>query len=246
MAAVFTKAGTGWRSLDYVAGWFSKAAEYGSKTSAVTALVSTNSICQGVQVPILWPLIFATGHKIVFAHTSFKWANLASHNAGVTVAIVGISTNTALPKVLYSTVDRTEINAKQVSNINAYLTSGPDVIVQPLRESKAGCAYMDLGNMAKDGGHLLLSCDEAEAVISKYPAARKYIFDFVGSQEFIKGIYRKCLWIDDASVDDAISIPFIAERLKIVREMRLASDAQSTREFADRPHRFKGSLRVSS
>ena len=80
-----------WKSLDYVAGWFMKSAEYGMQTRSVSAFVATNSICQGQQVPILWPLIHTTGHEITFAHTSFKWANLASHNAGVTVVIVGFS-----------------------------------------------------------------------------------------------------------------------------------------------------------
>lgn len=82
-----------WKSLDYVSGWFMKVAEYGTHTNSSNALVSTNSICQGQQVPILWPLIFDTSHKISFTHTSFKWANLASHNAGVTVAIIGTSNN---------------------------------------------------------------------------------------------------------------------------------------------------------
>ncbi|MFP5423811.1 MAG: class I SAM-dependent DNA methyltransferase [Gammaproteobacteria bacterium] len=239
LAAVFASHGTGWKTLDYVAGWFMKAAEYGAKTSAVTALVSTNSICQGVQIPILWPLIFATGHQIVFAHTSFKWANLASHNAGVTVAIVGISQNTARPRILFSVADRNEVIAKQVPNINAYLVPGPDLVVLPRRESMAGCAYMDLGNMPKDGGHLLFTGAEAEEAFRVEPAIEKYVFDFVGSQEFVKGIVRKCLWIDDEQAVEAERIPLIAERLAGVRQMRLASDAESTRAYADRPHRFK-------
>src|ERR1019366_415922 len=91
LQAIFEGRTSNWKSLDYVAGWFMKAAEYGTRTNAAAAFVSTNSICQGQQVPILWPLVFATGHEIVFAHPSFKGANLASHNAGVTVVIVGIS-----------------------------------------------------------------------------------------------------------------------------------------------------------
>ncbi|MES3040395.1 MAG: DNA methyltransferase [Pseudomonadota bacterium] len=239
LASVFRGHGTGWKTLDYVAGWFMKAADYGKQTSSVTAFVSTNSICQGVQVPILWPLVYATGHQIVFAHTSFKWANLASKNAGVTVAIVGISTSAARPRVLFSSVDQNEISAIQAANINAYLVPGPDIVIQPLRESKSGCAYMDLGNMPKDGGHLLLSGSEAEDALRENPAIAKYIFDFVGSQEFVKGIVRKCLWIEDEQSEQAQCIPLISERLAGVRRMRLASDAESTRAYADRPHRFK-------
>jgi hypothetical protein len=239
LAAVFARHGTGWKTLDYVAGWFMKAADYGAKTSAMTAFVSTNSICQGVQVPILWPLLFATGHQIIFAYTSFKWANLASHNAGVTVAIVGISRNTARPRILFSTADRNEVSVKQVININAYLVPGPDIVIQPLRESMTGCAYMDLGNMPKDGGHLLFSGSEADEAARRVPAIAKYVFDFVGSQEFVKGIVRKCLWIGDEQAEEAERIPLVAERLAGVRAMRLASDAESTRAYADRPHRFK-------
>src|SRR5690606_18319935 len=91
LRGIFQNRTSNWKSLDYVAGWFMKAAEYGQQTNSESAFVSTNSICQGQQVAILWPLIFNTGHEIHFAHTSFKWNNLASHNAGVTVAIIGIS-----------------------------------------------------------------------------------------------------------------------------------------------------------
>lgn len=239
LAAVFAGHGAGWKTLDYVAGWFMKAADYGVRATASTAFVSTNSICQGVQVPILWPLIFATGHQIAFAYTSFKWANLASYNAGVMVAIVGISRVIAKPRVLFSAADGNEVSAKQAANINAYLVPGPDVIVQPVRESAAGCAYMDLGNMPKDGGHLLFSAEDADEALKIDPAVGQYVFDFVGSQEFVKGIVRKCLWIEDSQADEAARIPYIAARLAGVRAMRLASDAESTRAYADRPHRFK-------
>ncbi len=239
LAAVFAGHGAGWKTLDYVAGWFMKAADFGAKATASTAFVSTNSICQGVQVPILWPLIFGTGHQVVFAYTSFKWANLASHNAGVMVAIVGFSRVISKPRMLFSATDGSEVSAKQAANINAYLVPGPDVIVQPARESAAGCAYMDLGNMPKDGGHLLFTLEEADEALKIAPAVSRYVFDFVGSQEFVKGIVRKCLWIEDKQADEAARIPCIATRFAGVRAMRLASDAESTRAYADRPHRFK-------
>ena len=239
LAAVFARHGTGWKTLDYVASWFMKAAEYGAETSASAAFVTTNSICQGVQVPSLWPLVFATGHQIVFACTSFKWANLASHNAGVTVAIVGISRSASRPRVLFSAIGSDKVSAKQVVHINAYLVPGPDIVIQPVRESTAGCAYMDLGNMPKDGGHLLLSAEESDEAARTAPVVAKWVFDFVGSQEFVKGIVRKCLWIDDEQAEEAKRIPLIAGRLAGVRAMRLASDAESTRAYADRPYRFK-------
>ncbi len=239
LKAIFEGRTNSWKSLDYVAGWFMKAADYGGHTNAVAALVATNSICQGVQVPILWPLIFNTGHKIQFAHTSFKWSNLASNNAGVTVVIVGISNHHQGARHLFSMDDDGIAVVQEASNINAYLVAGRDIDIQPSKKSISGSAYMDLGNMPKDGGNLLLTFEAAQAAISAEPAISRFIYDFVGSQEYVKGIVRRCLWIEDSEVADAQKSGFIAARLEGVRKMRLDSDAESTRAFADRPHRFK-------
>jgi hypothetical protein len=107
-----------WKSLDYVAGWFMKAADFGTHTATVSALVSTNSICQGRQVETLWSLILGTGHQIVFAHTSFKWANLATHNAGVTVTIVGISNNAPANRRLFAQNGEGGTTVREVDHIN--------------------------------------------------------------------------------------------------------------------------------
>ena len=149
-----------WKSLDYVAGWFMKAADYGLHTPTVSAYVSTNSICQGQQVPILWPLIFKTGHEIAFAHTSFKWANLASHNAGVTVAIVAISNHAGPVRKLFTLADDGGSVVKEANNINAYLVAALNVSVNKALKPIGGTAEMLRGNMPYDGGHLLLSADE--------------------------------------------------------------------------------------
>jgi hypothetical protein len=239
LKAIFDGRTNSWKSLDYVAGWFMKAADYGGHTNAIAALVATNSICQGVQVPILWPLIFNTGHKIHFAHASFKWSNLASNNAGVTVVIVGISNHHQGVAHLFSMDDGGRAVVQEASNINAYLVAGRDIDIQPSKKSISGTAYMDLGNMPKDGGNLLLSFDEALAATSAEPAISRFVYDFVGSQEYVKGIVRRCLWIEDSEVADALKSGFIAARLEGVRKMRLDSDAESTRAFANRPHRFK-------
>ncbi|MBC7700120.1 DNA methyltransferase [Aquabacterium sp.] len=239
LKAIFEQRTSSWKSLDYVAGWFMKAADYGARTDAASALVSTNSICQGVQVPILWPLIFSTGHRIAFAHSSFKWANLASHNAGVTVAIVGLSKRQQGFRRLFSLDDRSMSVVKEAANINAYLVDGRDIEIQPSKQSISGTAYMDLGNMPKDGGNLLLSFAEADAAVAADPVVGRFVRDFVGSQEYVKGIVRRCLWIEDVEVAKARKSRFISERLDGVSEMRLKSDAQSTRDFANRPHRFK-------
>lgn len=146
--------------LDYVAGWFIKAADYGTHTNATAAFVSTNSICQGQQVPILWPLIFKTGHQIAFAHTSFKWANLASHKAGVTVVIVGMSNHPPRIRRLFSLVDDGGALVREAGHINAYLVHGPNLFVVPSDNVLSEMSKMDNGNKAVDGGHLLLEPNE--------------------------------------------------------------------------------------
>src|ERR1017187_2515882 len=175
---------SGWKSLDYVAGWFMKAAEYGTKTPAVAAFVSTNSICQGQHVPLLWPPIFAMGHEIAFAHTSFKWSNLASHNAGVTVVVIGISNQITNPRRLFWLNDDGSVVSKEAAYINAYLVIAPNIIVEAASRNPSDRAPMVWGNKPSDGGHLILTASEASAAINIEPAVGRFLFDFVGSQEF--------------------------------------------------------------
>ncbi len=156
-----------WKSLDYVAAWFMKAAEYGMRTQASAAFVSTNSVCQGEQVPILWPLIFATGHVVTFAHTSFKWANLASRNAGVTVVIVGISRQEPKVKSIYSDADEDEVSVLNTGNITAYLVPGPNIFVTAVPKTPMDRAPMVWGNKPTDGGNLVLSPTEKRQIETK-------------------------------------------------------------------------------
>jgi hypothetical protein len=228
----------GWKSLDYVAAWFMKAADYGLHTPTVSAFVSTNSICQGQQVPILWPLIFKTGHEVAFAHTSFKWANLASHNAGVTVAIVAISNHARPLRKLYSVTSDGETIAKEVENINPYLVNGPNAFVDQVRNSHFNLHQMLFGNMPRDGGHLVLSDQERISVLSNYPELKKFIRPYLGSEEIIQGKQRWCIWIEDADAPSARKHQFLKNVLSSVEENRLESPAASTRDFAKRPHRF--------
>jgi hypothetical protein len=239
LEALFRSRARSWKSLDYVAGWFIKASDYGMQTNAVAAFVATNSICQGEQVPILWPLIFQSGHEIAFAHTSFKWANLASHNAGVTVVIVGISNRAEKLRRLFTVGDGGAVIAKDAEHINAYLVPGPNVIVEAISRPPRDTAAMVWGNKPSDGGNLLLSMQEANEAVAREPFLSDLIFDFVGSQEFVKGIVRRCLWIEDSDVERVESSSFVQMRLQAVRAMRAASDAESTRAYAERPHRFR-------
>jgi len=239
LEAIFSKHTKTWKTLDYVAGWFLKAADYGTHTNSVAAFVSTNSICQGQQVSYLWPLIFNTGHEIVFAHTSFKWANLASYNAGVTVAIVGIARNAAKSRRLYSEGDEKQTVLREVDYINAYLVAGANVVVEAETNPFGVVSPMTNGNKPADGGHLILDLTEAEAVRSSDAHAEQFIRPFVGSDEAINGKQRFCLWIDDASVDLAQSIPAISTRMEDVRVMRRASTKELTRRGASTPHLFQ-------
>lgn len=226
-----------WKSLDYVAGWFMKAAEYGTQTDAAAAFVSTNSICQGQQVPILWPLIFQTGHEIAFAHTSFKWSNLASHKAGVTVVIVGISNHAGKVRRIYSIVDA-ETAVKEVDHINAYLVSGPNLVVEKSSKALTGVSDMTFGSKPVDGGNLLLSSEELTALGLTAEDKERFIRPIFGSEEFIGGKTRYCIWIDDHDAALAREHPTIGPRLQLVREMRLASSKVATQKGALWPHKF--------
>ena len=239
LQAIFAKRTKNWKSLDYVAGWFMKAADYGTKTNAAAAFVSTNSICQGSQVPILWPLIFGTGNQITFAHTSFKWANLANHNAGVTVVIVAIAKQNGKAKRLFSMSEDGATIEKQTDFINAYLVSGVDVIVSPISKSYDIRGLMEWGNKPTDGGNLLLSSDEREKLLRESPSADRFVKRFVGAQEFIQGEQRYCLWIEDEEREDAEAIPELKRRIEAVAKMRSDSKAAETRPAAAFPHRFR-------
>ena len=203
---IFSPYTKNWKSLDYVAGWFMKAVEYGKHTPCVSAFVATNSICQGQQVPILWPIIFDNGHEIKFAHTSFKWANLASYNAGVTVVIVGLSNQIVGERTLYSVGEDKQVSAKKVDHINAYLVSGVNVIVNRAAKPLSKQSEMSFGNKAVDGGHLLMSQSEAENLNLTPEQWQRFIRRIYGSAEFIRGLVRYCLWIEDEHLDEALKI----------------------------------------
>jgi len=239
LKAIFEGRTKSWKSLDYVAGWFMKAADYGLHTPTVSAFVSTNSICQGEQVPILWPLIFETGHEIAFAHTSFKWANLASHNAGVTVAIIGLSNHAGKVRRLYSKEEDGKTVVKAGGCINAYLVHGPNIIVKKVSRTPADRGKMVWGNKPTDDGNFFLNNDERKRLREQHPEAVRFIRPYFGSAEFIRGLQRFCIWIEDDEVDEAMAIPPIAERIERIRAFRAKSKAAETRPAAEFPHRFR-------
>ena len=226
-----------WKSLDYVAGWFFKAAQFSQHTRAVAAFVSTNSICQGEQVPILWPQIFALGQQICFAVRPFKWANLASHNAGVTVVVVGISHDPPRKRKLFDlTDDGTEL-VRFAENISPYLVPGSNLTVSAVGTPSDGRGKMIRGNMANDGGYLILEASEAKSLKQTFPCSAKFIKRFVGSKELIHSKMKFCIWVENDQVVDALGCEPIATRIEQVRKTRLKGGKQA-RDNASTPHRF--------
>jgi hypothetical protein len=234
MDQIFKPITDSYRNLDYVAAWYLKAADYAKTTQAQCAFVATNSITQGEQVAMLWPLIFQRGMEIGFAHQAFKWRNNASQVAGVTCVIVGIRQKSGARKTLYS-ADL----SRSVKNISPYLIEMDDTIV--VKESRPinGLPKMDWGNKATDDGNFILLPEEKDRLIASFPNAAPLIRRYIGSQEFIKGIERYCLWILDDQRELAESIPPIKARIVAVEKFRLSSPAPQTRDYALFSYRFR-------
>ncbi len=239
LARIFEGRTASWKALDYVAGWFMKAADYGGHTDAVAAFVTTNSICQGQQVPLLWPLIFQTGHQIAFAHTSFKWSNLASHPAGVTVAIVAISRTPKPFRKLYSLSADGSVAVREAHHINAYLVPAEDFIITPRTKPLAELVEMSYGNYPGDGNHLTLDSTDRTEILSRRPDLSGLIRPVYGAQEFIKGLSRYCLWIDDDDLPLAESDPEVARRIAAVYNTRTTSRDKSLNKLAVRSHQYR-------
>lgn len=239
LASVFEKHGISSRQIDYVGGWFFKAAEYAQHTQAESALVSTNSVCQGRSVPALWPEIFELGSKIHIAYTSFKWANLASHNAGVTVVVVGLTRNSTNQAILYEQTETGETISRLADNITPYLTIGHNTVVEGRRQSLSKLAYMAFGNMPVDGGSLLMTGGELAAMELPNKLHDQLIRKAYGSAEFIRGQTRYCLWIEDKFLDVAMQFEPVRKRVEAVRDMRQSSKDKGTQSMAARPHQFR-------
>ncbi len=232
MAFVF-KGFTNYKNLDYIACWFLFGKKYIINTNATLAFVSTNSICQGESVSLLWKHLLKENVYISFAHQSFKWKNNAKHNAGVTCVIVGLNSLKKSKPLLFEGE-----KAREVDHINGYLMSANDISIGRLAEPISSLPPICKGSMARDNGLLLLNQEEKDLLINKYPRLKDIIKPFIGAAEFMRSIPRYCLWITELSKDAIINIPEIEERLRMVSEFRLKSDAPSTQAYADRPYLF--------
>ncbi|WP_417263929.1 class I SAM-dependent DNA methyltransferase [Celeribacter sp.] len=223
------------RAIDYITGWFWKASDY-IKFGGCFAFVSTNSICQGVQIPLVWPRIFDADQEIFFGHQNFLWGNNASNNAQVTCVIVGVAKRDTRSKTLYA-----QDHQKSIDSINAYLTEGQNIIVSRSSEPISEISTMFGGNIPRDQGYLLLTSDEREPLLREFPEAEELVRPILGSSEFINGGQRYCLWITDEQSDLAYSIPPIAERLECVRDYRLHGSARG-RMGLETPYKFERTI----
>jgi hypothetical protein len=226
--------------LDYVAGWFIKAVDYMKFCPAGVAFVSTNSVCQGQSVPILWPMIFAESVEISFAHSSFKWSNLASNKAGVTVAIIGLTRSSPTIRYLYDNdSEGGAVRRREGVSISPYLTLGPQIIVEKQGRPVSNLAVMDFGNKPSDGGNLILSRDEVIALGLMPEQRNRFIRKIIGAEDFIHGRERFCLWIADEHLSEVERLPAIKERIERVRQVRLASPDKGANKLAMRAHQLK-------
>ena len=239
MASIFSEVTKSWKSLDYVCGWFFKFAEYSANSAAACAFVSTNSISQGEQVARLWPLLLARKLRISFAHTSFKWANLASHNAGVTVVIVGLA-KTSGQGTLFVNGDAGETTKVVVENICPYLVPYQNIIISAESDTLADLTEITNGNKPADGGGLILNFNDAAVIRSANPdVGRRLVRRFVGAKDSIQGKLRYCLWITEDECQLANSVSEVGDRLDKVREFREKSPKPLTQKGVSTPHAFQ-------
>lgn len=225
--------------LDYVAAWYLKAADLIRDTQIKVAFVSTNSITQGEQVGVLWGSMLSKGVKIHFAHRTFKWNNEARGNAAVHCVIIGFAGFDTKTKFLFDYQNpQSEPSLINAQNINPYLVDAANVVL--LRRSKPLCPVPEIGigNKPIDGGHYLFTTEEKAAFLAKEPQAAPYFRRWIGSDEFINGWERWCLWLGECPPDALRKMPESMNRVQAVREYRLESVSAPTRKLANTPTRF--------
>lgn len=224
----------GYNNLDYIANWFYLASKYCFKSNAKSAFVTTNSICQGIQVNILWNVVFSLDIEIFFAHQAFKWSNNAKENAGVVCAIIGIqSKNNIENKMIYN-----NNHSFIVKNISPYLIPGNNTIVKSRSKSLSSIQEMVFGSMPNDGGCLLLNSSEKEEILRENEQNFIYIKNVLGSSEFIRGDERWCLWITDKQFNDGIKSEILTNRINAVKKIRQQSNRLATSKLAATPWKF--------
>lgn len=218
------------KSLDYVAAWYKKSAEYMKETNIHSAFVSTNSITQGEQVPILWEVLMQEGIIINFAYKSFIWDSEANLKAHVHCVIVGFSYEELKNKLLYS-----DQSCKPCAHINAYLAEIPDIFVKRRTKPLCNVPELILGNKTYDDGNLILSEEEKDKIIAKEPITKSWIRPFLGAYEFINRKSRYVIWLKDISPAEINQSKIVKERISNVYNFRIKSTDAGTRKGAEYP-----------
>ncbi len=227
--------------LDYVCGWYVKAANYIQNNDLIeSAFVSTNSITQGEQPAVLWRSLSAKGIKINFAHRTFKWSNEGKGIAAVHCVVIGFAKFDRNIKRLYTYLDiASEPLEIKVKQINAYLVDAANILLEKRKVPLfSNMPIMYRGSQPTDGGNLLLSDEEKIELLAKEPEAKKFIKKFLMGEEFINGISKWCLWLKEATATELKSLPNVLKRINAVKEMRLASSKEITRKLASVPYLF--------
>lgn len=222
-----------YKDLDYISCWFILACKYINSTFIKTAFVTTNSITQGEQVPMLWSLIFQQNIEISFAHTSFKWSNNAKNKAGVSCVIIGLYKKRLENKYIYS-----DNNKKAVRAINPYLSEGENCIVMGSFKPLQGFPVMEIKNMTYDGGNLIFNEEEKKIILQKEPEVSKYIVKLQSGSDFIDNIYRYSFWIEEKDLNDALQFNSIKERIDKVKNFRQNSGSVA-KSLVDKSYCFR-------
>ena len=225
--------------LDYVTGWYFKAAQYIQSTLIAVAFVSTNSITQGEQVGVLWNELFRRGVRIRFGHRTFAWESEARGKAHVHVVIIGFGLIDFASKRLYDyDTDAEHPSVVAAKNISPYLVDGPDTVIVNRSRPLCPVPEVGIGNKPIDDGNYLFTLEERDEFLRKEPKAAKWFRRWLGSDEFINGWERWCLWLGDCPPHELRAMPEAMKRVAAVRKFRLASKSAPTRKLADTPTRF--------
>ncbi len=221
--------------IDYVSGWYFKAAEIMQDTSIHTAFVSTNSITQGEQVAGVWkPLFERFNIHIDFAYRTFIWDSEANIKAHVHCVIIGFSTEMNSKKKVIYTANRFQL----VDNINAYLVDAPNVFISSRSTPICDVPKMTTGNRPADGGNLIIEEADYDDFVKREPKAKKYIKRLIGAKEYINNKKRYCLWLLGISPAELRNMPLVLERVEACKQDRL-NGAEDRKKLAATPTLFR-------
>lgn len=225
-------------NVDYVAGWFHKAAGYIDTFPIRCAFVATNSICQGDHVANMWKPLWDSGIRIDFAYDTFRWTNDADKSANVFVVVVGFSRLKAEKRLFQHESPDAKAIEILPKNINAYLMDAPDVFLSPRKTPICAAPLMGIGNKPIDGGNYLFTEEEMSDFLKKEPGAKEFFHKWYGAKEFISGKPRWCLRLRNVPFSQLRDLQECRKRIDAVRQYRLSSKNAQTRKLADEPTRF--------